>query len=127
MSEEIGPEAYWRSALAEGRFLLQKSASEGVYVFPPRSMTPSTGTDDLEWVRASGKGSVYSVTTINPRPPLEPYNVALVDLDEGPRVMTRIEGIAAEDIKIGTRVRARIGVENGAPILLFDAVSGPDL
>ena len=120
MREHSGPEASWRAALAEGRFMLQRSLSDGTYVFPPRTMAPGTGADDLEWVEASGNGSVYSVTVISPKPPLEPYNVVLVDLDEGPRVMSRIEGVAAADVKIGMRVQARIGEEAGAPILLFD-------
>lgn len=120
MTELSGPEALWRAALAEGRFLLQKSASDGSYVFPPRTMTPGTGADDLEWVSATGKGSVYSVTVISPKPPLEPYNVVLVALAEGPRVMSRVEGIAPSDVKIDMRVSARIGDDNGVPILLFD-------
>ena len=119
MSEHSGPEAAWRSALAQGRFMLQKSVSDGAYIFPPRTMAPGTGADDLTWVEAAGSGSVYSVTVISPKPPLEPYNVVLVDLDEGPRVMSRIDGIAAQDVTIGMRVRARIGEEAGTPILLF--------
>lgn len=120
MSDHSGPEAIWREALAEGRFMLQKSTGDGAYIFPPRTMAPASGTDDLAWVEATGTGSVYSVTVISPKPPLEPYNVVLVDLDEGPRVMSRIDGIAAHDVTIGMRVQARIGEEAGTPILLFD-------
>ena len=119
MSDHSGPEATWRAASAQGRFMLQKSVSDGAYVFPPRTMAPGSGEDDLVWVEAVGTGSVYSVTVISPKPPLEPYNVVLVDLDEGPRVMSRIDGIAAQDVTIGMRVRARIGEEAGTPILLF--------
>ena len=120
MSETTGPEAHWRAALTEGRLLLQRSASDGAFVFPPRTMAPGTGSDDLEWVEADGSGTVYSVTVISPRPPLEPYNVALIDLDEGPRVMSRVEGMAAAEVRIGMRVRARIEAVDGEPILLFD-------
>ena len=120
MTEQSGPEAIWRAALADGRCMLQKCVTDDAYVFPPRTMSPGTGADDLVWVDAAGGGSVYSVTVISPKPPLEPYNVVLVELDEGPRVMSRIEGIAASDVKIGMRVQARIGEEAGAPILLFD-------
>lgn len=119
MNERIGPEAHWRAALREGRFLLQRCGG-GSYIFPPRTMAPGSGSDDLEWVVASGQGTVYSVTVISPKPPLEPYNVVLVDLAEGPRVMSRIEGIAAAEVKIGMSVQARIAADNGAPILLFD-------
>ena len=120
MTEQSGPEEIWRAALAEGRFMLQKGLADGNYVFPPRTMAPGTGADDLEWVEAAGGGSVYSVTVISPRPPLEPYNVVLVDLEEGPRVMSRVEGLPAQAVKIGMRVRARIGEEAGTPILLFE-------
>lgn len=120
MNEQAGPEAQWRAALAEGRLLLQKSTGEGSYVFPPRTMAPGTGSDDLEWIEASGMGTVYSVTVISPKPPQEAYNVALVELDEGPRVMSRVEAIAAAQVRIGMRVQARIGDEGGEPILLFD-------
>ena len=120
MNEQTGPEALWRAALANGRFLLQKGESGGSYVFPPRTMAPGTGADDLHWVEASGMGQVYSVTVISPKPPLHPYNVVLVDLDEGPRMMSRVTGIAASDVKIGMRVQARVANEDGAPILLFE-------
>jgi uncharacterized protein len=120
MSTQIGPEAQWRAALAEGRLLLQRSGADGSHVFPPRTMAPGSGNDDLEWVTASGQGTVYSVTVIAPKPPLEPYNVVLVDLDEGPRVMSRVEGIAAAEVQIGMRVSARIDDDQGEPILLFD-------
>ena len=120
MSDQSGPEAIWRAELAEGRFMLQKSLTDGAYLFPPRTMAPGIGGGDLAWVEAAGKGTVYSVTVISPKPPLEPYNVVLVDLDEGPRVMSRIEGVAAQDVTIGMQVRARVGEEAGVPILLFD-------
>jgi len=118
MNEPLGPEAFWRAALAEGRFLIQKCASDGRYVFPPQ--TSASGTDDLKWVNAKGTGSVYSVTLILPKPPAEAYNVVLVALDEGPRLMSRVEGVPPSDVKIGMRVKARIHDDNGVPILLFD-------
>lgn len=117
---DTGPEAQWRAALAEGLLLLQRSAGDGAWVFPPRVMAPGSGDDDLAWAPASGLGTVYSVTVISPRPPLEPYNVVLVDLDEGLRVMSRVDGLAAAEVAIGLRVRARIGEADGEPILLFD-------
>jgi uncharacterized protein len=122
MSEASGPEAHWRAALAAGQILVQRSRSSGAHIFPPRVMAPGTGADDLEWVEVVGGGTVYAVTMISPRPPAEPYNVVLVDLDEGPRMMSRVEGIAAKDVAIGMRVKARIGSKDDAPIVLFDPV-----
>ena len=114
-----GPEQIWRAALAEGRFLLQRGRASGAHVFPPRVMAPGDG-GALDWVEASGLGNVYSVTQIAPKPPAAPYNVVLIDLDEGARVMSRIEGLAPDDVKIGLRVKARIGQSDDGAILLFD-------
>jgi uncharacterized protein len=120
MSDIQGPEAYWRAELAAGRILVQRSRSSGAHIFPPRVMAPGTGIDDLAWVEIAGGGTVYSVTMISPKAPLEPYNVVLVDLDEGPRMMSRVDGVAAREVTIGMRVKARIGSKDDAPIVLFD-------
>jgi uncharacterized protein len=117
---EKGPEQHWRSALAEGRFLLQKSRTTAQHFFPPRVMSGSTADNDLQWVEASGHGIVYSVTAISPKPPNEPYAVVLVDLAEGPRLMSRVEGVAAADVFIGMAVKARISKNAEGALLLFD-------
>jgi hypothetical protein len=117
---ETGPEAAWWAALADGRFLLQRSRSSGAFNFPPRVVEPGTGADDLEWVEAMGAGTVYSATIIHPKLPAAPYSVVLIDLDEGPRLMSRVDGVAAEDVRIGMRVAARIDRNGVAPVLVFD-------
>jgi uncharacterized OB-fold protein len=114
------PESIWRAALAEGRLLLQRASASGAHFFPPRLAEPRTGDEDWDWVEASGLGTVHSVTVVNQRSPAVPYNVALIDLDEGVRLMSRVEGLAAEDVRIGLRVRARIDASVETPILLFD-------
>ena len=120
MTEQTGPEAHWRQSLAEGRFLLQRSPADGRHFYPPRVIAPTPGGEALEWVEASGRGTVYSVTMISPKPPADPYNVVLVDLAEGPRIMSRAEGLPAAEVTIGMPVQARIDKqEGGEPILLF--------
>ena len=116
-----GPEAEYRAHLAAGRFMIQRSRSTGRHTFYPRVLIPGTGERDLEWVPASGGGTVYAITVNRGRDGA--YNVALVDLDEGPRMMTRIEGV--ETVPIGTRVRARIVQEDGAPLVVFDPEPSP--
>jgi uncharacterized OB-fold protein len=116
----IHPDADYQKFLREGRFMIQRSRSSGRHVFYPRVVAPGTGTDDLEWVEASGEGTVYSSTVVRARPPAVSYNVALVELAEGPRMTTRIEGIAAEQVKIGMAVRARIVSENDQVFVVFD-------
>jgi hypothetical protein len=119
-----GPEAAFRAFLAEGRFMIQKSASSGAHVFYPRVAAPGTGEVDLEWVEASGMGTVYAttVTRLKPNPDGTPadYNIAIITLDEGPRMMSRVEGIAPAEVTIGLRVKARIATFDGAPNIVFD-------
>jgi uncharacterized OB-fold protein len=99
--------------------MIQRSRSTGRYVFYPRVAEPGNGQSDLEWVEASGLGTVYSITVNRTR--TGDYNVALVELDEGPRLMTRIEGI--ETVPIGTRVKARIVEIDGEPAVVFDVTA----
>ena len=108
MSEtpQPGPDAAFRAFLAEGRFMIQRSRSTGAYVFYPRVALPGSGETDLEWVEASGAGTVYSTTVVRNRPEKGgDYNVALIDLAEGPRMMSRVVDIDPAEVKGGTAAR----------------------
>ncbi|MDF1485634.1 OB-fold domain-containing protein [Ramlibacter sp. H39-3-26] len=120
LQTEPQPEREYFQFLAEGRFMIQRSASSGEYVFYPRVAAPRTGARDLQWVPASGRGTVHATTVIRPKPPQAPYNVALVTLVEGPRMMSRVEGVAPEAVTIGMAVRARITTEGDKPVVVFD-------
>ncbi len=115
-----GPSAEWDAALAEGRFLLQRPVDGGATAFPPRAFAPGTGAE-LEWFEASGHGTVYSATWIQRKPPEPPYNVVLIDLAEGARMMGCVEGVSPETLHIGMAVKARI-VGGETPKILFDPV-----
>jgi len=117
-----GPARQWRDALAKGRFLLQRVRSSGAVIFPPRLAEPGVGDEGWDWIEAGGMGTVHSVTVIGGRPPEPPYNVVLVDLDEEARMMSRVDGIAADEVRIGMRVRARIVEEDGTPLIVFEPV-----
>ena len=65
----MNPEKEYFEHLAQGRFMIQKSRSTGGHVFYPRVAEPGTGATDLEWVAASGRGTVYSTTVIRQKPP----------------------------------------------------------
>lgn len=119
----LGPEAQFRAFLAEGKFMIQRSRSTGAYVFYPRVAAPGTGEMDLEWVEASGDGVVYSTTVVRNRPEKGgDYNVALIDLAEGPRMMSRVVDIEPAAVRIGMKVRAKVGELDGAPQILFTPV-----
>lgn len=116
----VHPEQDYLAYLAEGRFMIQRARNSGRYVFYPRVAEPGTGDTDLEWVEASGDGVVYAVTIISQRPPAPNYNVALIDLAEGPRMMSRVDGMAPDEIKIGMKVKAKIVQENDTALLIFE-------
>jgi len=117
---EIHPEQQYEAFLAEGRFMLLRSRQSGRCFWFPRVAEPGTGSTDLEWVAASGAGTVYSTTVIRQKPPTPNYNLALIDLAEGPRLMSRVDGIPPEDVRIGMAVRAKIVREGERPILVFE-------
>jgi len=117
---DVHPDADYQAFLRQGRFMVQRSRTSGRFFFYPRVAEPGTGLTDLEWVEVSGRGSVYSTTTVRAKPPASPYNVSLIDLEEGPRLMSRVEGIAPEAITIGMTVRARIVQEADRCFLVFE-------
>lgn len=119
---EIKPEQEYFAHLAQGRFMLQRSRGTGEFFFYPRVAAPVTGARDLEWIEVSGRGTVHAVTIMRPKPPQAPYNVVLVDLEEGPRMMSRVEGVAAEAVRIGMPVQARITTQDDKPLVVFDPV-----
>ena len=119
IEETTHPEAEYRGHLAAGRFMLQRSRGNGGFVFPPRVAQPGSGATDLEWVEASGLGTVYSSTTVRQKPPAADYNVALIDLAEGPRMMSRVVGVSPGAATIGMPVRSRIVVENDVSLVEF--------
>lgn len=121
--EGAGPEARFKAFLEEGKFMIQQSASDGSFVFYPRVVNPKSGEANLQWVEASGRGVVYATTVNRQRPEKGgDYNVALVDLLEGPRMMARVVGIDPDKVTIGLKVKARVGEINGEAAVLFEPI-----
>jgi uncharacterized OB-fold protein len=116
-----GVQAEHQAALDEGRFLIQRCAACARHVYFPRELCPHCGAHDLAWVEPQGTGSVHAVTTVRRKTDAGgDYNVSLIDLDEGVRMMSRVEGIAPADVQIGQRVRARVAVSEGRGLVVFD-------
>jgi uncharacterized protein len=104
----------------KGDLAYQVCTDDGAPVFYPRVCAPGTGSPNLEWRVSAGLGTVYATTVVHYRnePPL---NVVLIDLDEGFRMMSRVEGIDPMDVKIGMRVKLRMhpGDEKQPPYPVF--------
>ncbi len=84
-------------------------------MFWPR-LADHLGTCDLEWVKASGRGTIYASTVT--RRQGTATNVILVTLEEGPRMMSCVPGV--EIPPIGAAVQARIENHQGSPRVIFD-------
>jgi len=102
MPASSSPLQTFRQGLRDGVLLYQRN-ERGDAIFYPRLVCPFTGSSKLEWKASGGVGTVYSTTVVTPRNG-DAYNVSLVDLDEGFRLMSRVEGLDAKDVAIGMRV-----------------------
>jgi uncharacterized OB-fold protein len=96
--------AFW-SAAREHRFVLQRCMDCGETRFPPRFRCPNCGRNDSEWVIASGRGKVLSYVVVHQRlhsafDSFLPYAVALVQLDEGPRMLAMVIESAPGDVRV---------------------------
>src|SRR5215470_14854139 len=95
-------------------------ASEGVLVVPrcgecnrtfwhPRPRCPHCGSERVDWIRASGKGAVHTFTVVRQSADpffktRVPYVVAMIDLDEGVRIMTNVVDTPVDKLAVGMRV-----------------------
>lgn len=98
---------FWQGT-REGRLLLQYCTESGRFQHFPRPISLYTGTRQLEWREVSGNGSIYAVTALR-TPGLGaddrlPCVLALVELDEGVRILANVLDAAPGEVKIGDRV-----------------------
>ena len=101
---------YWEAAAA-GKLVLQWCARCSRYQFYPRALCKYCLHQQLEWREVPGNGSVYSFTMVHMAPEASfaadlPYILALVELDEGPRLLTNLVDCSPEGLAIGQPVRA---------------------
>ena len=119
------PLAAWLAYLERGELAYQFSPSTQRAVFYPRVVAPGSGAADLEWRVSAGLGTVYATTVVHPQDG-GTYNVALIDMDEGFRLMSRVEDVPPEAVHIGQRVRFRVHRAGGdeAPCPVFFPAEG---
>jgi uncharacterized OB-fold protein len=121
---------FW-DGLHQHKVLLQYSPSSDRWVFYPRVLAPRTLSDDLEWREVSGGGTLYSFT-IARRPTAPawadsvPQLLAIVELDEGPRISTELVNVDPDQIKIGMRVRPVFadGGDEAVTLLYYEPAPG---
>lgn len=108
---EFRPETkpYWDAA-RNHELVIPRSKTTGEYFFYPRALSPGEDmTEDIEWVKASGKAKVwtYAIHHMGPTKAYKgepPYVVALVETDEGVKMMTDIVDVDPHDVQVGMEV-----------------------
>jgi hypothetical protein len=113
-TEDSAP--FWEAA-CRGELRLQRCGGCGLVRFPPSLLCARCLSEEAEWVRLSGRGTVYSWIVVHQSQhpafnPDAPYNVVIVQLDEGPRLHGNLVGTPNEEIHIGMPVE-----------VVFDTVS----
>ena len=120
---KTSPISIYQAHLAKGELAYQFSTEAQRAVFFPRLICPFTGSDRLEWRISAGLGTVYATTVVHAADG-KTFNVALIDCDEGFRLMSRVEDIEPMAVAIGMRVRFRVHTPGGedAPVPVFTPV-----
>jgi uncharacterized OB-fold protein len=119
MASAEAPATTYRRHLENGKLGYQRCGGCSAAVFYPRVLCPVCGSGALEWRESAGRGTVYATSAIHSRN-RDPRNVVLVDLDEGFRMMSRIEGVPAEEVEVGARVRFEVRRgEEDEPVAVF--------
>jgi uncharacterized protein len=99
---------YWEG-LKQGELRIQHCSACSQYVFYPRSLCPYCHTTQLSWEVVSGRGTIYTYTVAHQGfgafAADVPFIVALVELEEGVRMMTRIIDVPREQVSVGAAVR----------------------
>ena len=108
-----------------GELAYQVCTDDGTPVFYPRVVAPKTASPNLEWRISKGLGTVYATTVVYTKDQ-PPHNVALIDVDEGFRMMSRVEDIAPTAVCIGMRVKFRVHRPGGEepPMPVFAPAEG---
>ena len=121
---------FW-AATREGRIDIQRCAACGRHRFYPRLLCPECWSDEAEWVTSTGTGEIYSFTIVRraPSPGFRqalPYAVAMVDLDEGVRLVGELIIEDLDAITVGARVSAvfeRLDDEITLPHFVLDGAA----
>jgi uncharacterized OB-fold protein len=108
--EPVGLNAEFYAHCAAGELRFQRCTACSTWRHPPRARCAACGSDAWEWSLASGRGEVFSWTiTHRPIDPAfadeVPYAVLVVEMEEGPRVVGNLRGLAPSELTLGLPVR----------------------
>ena len=115
-------EPYWEAA-RRSELVVQRCEACNGWSFPPRANCPSCGSGRLAWRPVSGKGSIYTYTVAH-RPPHPvfsdqcPLAIAIVELEEGPRLMSNITGCDPSELEVGMAVTVAFEQIDDSDVLL---------
>ena len=117
---KVSPYTTSRDHCNRGELAYQVCTDDDKVIFYPRVASPGTASPHLQWKVSAGLGTVYATTTVHQKD-MKPYNVALINVDEGFRMMSRVEDIESDSVKVGMRVKMRMhpGNEKQAPYPVF--------
>jgi uncharacterized OB-fold protein len=107
-SPDLDDAPFWEG-LKQHKLLLQRCAECKLWRHPPMPMCPACNSFEQEWIESPGRGTVYSWIIVrqhtHPFFSDMPYNVVLVELDEGVRIFSNLLDVAPEDIQSGMTVQ----------------------
>ncbi|MDA8359983.1 MAG: Zn-ribbon domain-containing OB-fold protein [Actinomycetota bacterium] len=121
---------FWEAA-RNGRLLIKHCGACGAYSYYPRPFCPECWNEEVEWHEASGDATLYSWSVIynNDQPPFRdrvPYVAAVVDLAEGPRMMTNVVDTPFDQLSVGMPLRVTFMViSDDYTIPVFTSVGTP--
>jgi len=115
-SPDLETQPFW-DGCRQRRLLVRHCNACNEDHFYPRPFCPKCWSDDVAWKQASGRSTLYTYSIVfqNDLPPFNervPYVAAVVELEEGPRVMTNIEGTPHEELHVGMPVTVDFKVLN---------------
>jgi len=107
---DVISQKFW-DATKRHELIVQRCKSCNQYIMYPREVCSRCLSTNLDWTKVSGKGRVYSYTVIHqPAHPGFaadiPYVLAIVELEEGPRLLTNIVGCSPDEVKVDMPVTA---------------------
>lgn len=119
-----GNKAFW-DACAAGELRVQRCITCGHLRYPISTVCPECLSEDAAWELLSGRGTVVSFCIFRHayneawRDRL-PYNVALIQLEEGPRMLSNVHGVSPDEIRVGLEVKVAFEDEQGFSIPVFE-------